>query len=165
MRIARDPVGEHHAKVEFGADAPTARSVAAIVDRKHVGVLHVLLIPMRCTGINVDNLLPADLPLLFMMSAAADAILAQQGQPRTSSYVGFHLPPHTSEDTLHCHVIGTRNVASGRVVPLTPDVRHGFSSVDMFCPIETVIRHLRVLQSGECTKERHAEYVRALRRR
>ena len=107
MKIAHEPVGKTHKSVFFGADDRTARALAAVLDHNPVSPLHVLLIPKQCIGINVDNLIPTDLLILRMMQAAANAILAQQGQPASKSYVGFHLPPHTSEDTLHCHVVGT----------------------------------------------------------
>lgn len=159
MKIAREPAGTTHATVHFGADDRTARAVAAVLDHKPVSALHVLLIPKQCTGINVDNLMPTDLPLLRMMQAAAAAILAQNGQPASSSYVGFHLPPHTSEDTLHCHVVGTwfYNFA------LSSTARDRFMRADVFCPIETVIRGLEMLSTGGCNDTRHAAYKAWLR--
>lgn len=163
MRIARDTAGTTHARVHFRADDRTARAVAAIVDRKNVGALHVLLIPTYCTGMNVDNLVPADLPLLHMMRAAAAAILTQNMQPMSSSYVGFHLPPHTSEDTLHCHVVGTRDVVLDRDIALTATAKNGFTRADVFCPLETVIHGLETLSTGRCTDARHTAYKDSLR--
>jgi len=149
MLIARDTYSKKHVRVEFGATAVPI--IAAVVDRKPVGALHVLLIPMRCTGMNVDNLLRKDLPMLREMMRAAAYILAHNES--SASYVGFHLPPHTSEDTLHCHVVARD----------TPVALDGFTRADVFCRIERVVHCLEMFSQGACSEMRHAEYRRALR--
>ncbi|KAI8898729.1 HIT-like domain-containing protein [Globomyces pollinis-pini] len=67
--------------------------------------LHWLLIPKSHID-TVYNLTSEHLPLLKDMKLIASKILTDQGFSEKDQVLGFHVPPFTSVNHLHLHMIG-----------------------------------------------------------
>ncbi|KAI8973036.1 HIT-like domain-containing protein [Pilobolus umbonatus] len=83
----------------------TTQNLIAFHDRAPASHLHLLIIPRKHIK-NIKTLEEEDRYLLNEMTALGQALMKDQGIQDTSLIrMGFHVPPFTSINHLHLHVI------------------------------------------------------------